>query len=388
MNRHLQLKQVITGKFIDSFGRPATYLVQAPGRVNLIGEHTDYNDGFVLPCAIDFQTMVAVEPRSDNIICVVASDYENQKDEFDFSKPIEKHPTYLWADYIRGVFNCFKQGGYNLQGANLVVCGNVPQGAGLSSSAALEVAIGQTIKTYCQIDISQQDIALIGQRAENDFVGCNCGIMDQMVSAKGKEHHAMLLDCRSLETRNVKIPASISIMIINSNVKRGLLDSEYNARREQCEQAAVHFNVPALRDVSMQMFEENVIGLNSLTANRARHVISENERVLVAEKALKNQDIEALAVLMEKSHQSMKNDFEITVPQIDYLVDIIKSVIKEKGGVRMTGGGFGGCVVALLPTCLTEIVSQTIEEKYQAKTGLTADILICKAMSGASEITG
>jgi galactokinase len=386
MTRHLLLKEFITRQFIDQFGIPASYLIQAPGRVNLIGEHTDYNDGFVLPCAIDFQTMVAVEPREDQMVCVVASDYHNQKDLFDLNSHIEKNQTYQWANYIRGVFNCFKNIGYPLKGANLVVAGNIPQGAGLSSSAALEVAIGQAIKSYCKIDISQQDIALIGQQTENEFVGCHCGIMDQLISAKGEADHAMLLDCRSLESRAVKIPASMSIIIINSNVKRKLLDSEYNARRKQCEQAANYFSVQALRDISLETLTQLGSRLDYEVTKRARHVISENDRTLSAEKALNNQDMKTLADLMAESHQSMKNDFEITVPQIDYLVEIVKEVTKEQGGVRMTGGGFGGCVVALVPTSLNEAVIRTIERQYSSKTGLTADIFICKAMRGASEI--
>ncbi|MGE6185066.1 galactokinase, partial [Aeromonas media] len=199
------------------------------------GEHTDYNDGFVLPCAIDYETCVAIGLRSDNLVHVIAADYGNQRDLFSLDKPITHHPDQRWSDYIRGVVKHLQARGHALRGLNLVVSGNVPQGTGLSSSASLEVAIGQAFKEALGLAISQAEIALNGQQAENQFVGCNCGIMDQMISASGERDHALLLDCRTLETRLIPMPADLAVLIVNSNVRRGLVDSEYNTRRQQCE---------------------------------------------------------------------------------------------------------------------------------------------------------
>ncbi|MDW2244988.1 galactokinase, partial [Vibrio sp. 1287] len=249
----------------------------------------------------------------------------------------------MWANYIRGVVKCLLARGYQFTGADISVSGNVPQGAGLSSSAALEVVIGQTFKVLFNLEISQAEIALNGQQAENEFVGCNCGIMDQMISAEGRENHAMLLDCRSLETEAVSMPEEMAVVIINSNKKRGLVDSEYNTRRQQCEEAARIFGVKALRDVTIEQFNEKVAELNEMVAKRARHVITENDRTVEAAQALRAHDMKRMGELMAESHASMRDDFEITVKEIDTLVEIVKEVIGDQGGVRMTGGGFGGC---------------------------------------------
>jgi len=369
--------------FATQLGYTATHIIQAPGRVNLIGEHTDYNDGFVLPCAINYQAIVAADKRDDNIVRIISVDYDNQENQFDLSKEIEFQADCMWANYIRGVVKCLLDRGYRFQGADIVVSGNVPQGAGLSSSAALEVVIGQTFKTLYDLDISQVQIALNGQQAENEFVGCNCGIMDQLISACGEEHHALLLDCRSLETQAVSMPEEMSIVIINSNKKRGLIDSEYNTRRLQCEQAARIFGVKALRDVSIEQFENRINELDPVVAKRARHVITENDRTVRAADALRRGDMKLMAALMAQSHLSMRDDFEITVPEIDLIVEIVKAEIGELGGVRMTGGGFGGCIVALVPATLVDQVKAAVESKYQAATGIKESIYVCQAKAGA-----
>lgn len=378
-----ELIQKVKSAFQTVLGYAPTHLIQAPGRVNLIGEHTDYNDGFVLPCAINYQTVVAAAKREDNLVRVVSVDYGNALDEFDITQEILFQPDKMWANYIRGVVKCLLARGYQFGGADISVSGDVPQGAGLSSSAALEVVIGQTFKELYHLAISQAEIALNGQQAENEFVGCNCGIMDQMISAQGKENHAMLLDCRSLETEAVSMPEEMAVVIINSNKKRGLVDSEYNTRRLQCEQAARSFSVKALRDVTMAQFKAKVAQLDETVAKRARHVISENERTFEAAQALRAQDMKRLGELMAQSHASMRDDFEITVTEIDTLVEIVKGVIGEQGGVRMTGGGFGGCVVALVPPALVEPVKAAVEEKYPQATGLNASIYVCQAKAGA-----
>lgn len=380
------LKQTVASSFEKTFGYPADIYVQAPGRVNLIGEHTDYNDGFVLPCAIDYQTMTAASKRGDRIIRVVAADYDNDSDEFSLDDEITFLPEKMWANYIRGVIKFLLERGFSFNGCDIAVSGNVPQGAGLSSSASLEVVIGQTLKSLYQLDISQQEIALNGQQAENQFVGCNCGIMDQLISACGDEGHALLIDCRSLELFPISIPDDLVVMIINSNKQRGLVGSEYNTRRQQCEEAAKTFGVKALRDVSYEDFLQKQHLLSPLVAQRAKHVISENERTLSAAKALTENDLLLLGQLMEQSHISMRDDFEITVKEIDTLVDIVKSVLGSQGGVRMTGGGFGGCVVALMQQQFVQPVINAVEAQYANKTGLHADIYVCQPSQGAGVI--
>lgn len=377
------LIQAVKTSFKEVLNYQPSHIIQAPGRVNLIGEHTDYNDGFVLPCAINYQTVVAAAKRDDNIVRVVSVDYGNATDEFDITKDIEFQQDKMWSNYIRGVVKCLRDRGYQFRGADISVSGNVPQGAGLSSSAALEVVIGQTFKVLYNLEISQAEIALNGQQAENEFVGCNCGIMDQMISAEGLENHAMLLDCRSLETTSVSMPEEMSVVIINSNKKRGLVDSEYNTRRKQCEEAARIMGVTALRDASIEMLESTLSELDDVVAKRARHVITENDRTEQAAKALACGDMVRMGQLMAESHASMRDDFEITVKEIDTLVDMVKQVIGDKGGVRMTGGGFGGCVVALVPPTLVDEVKAVVEANYQAATGLKESIYVCQAKPGA-----
>ncbi|MCG3732421.1 galactokinase [Vibrio cincinnatiensis] len=377
------LIQNVKASFEQVLGYAPSHIIQAPGRVNLIGEHTDYNDGFVLPCAINYQTVVAAAKREDSLVRVVSVDYGNAFDEFDITQEIKFQENKMWANYIRGVVKSLLERGYSFTGADISVSGNVPQGAGLSSSAALEVVIGQTFKELFNLDISQADIALNGQQAENEFVGCNCGIMDQMISAEGRENHAMLLDCRSLATQAVPMPEEMAVVIINSNKKRGLVDSEYNTRRQQCEEAARIFGVKALRDVTIEQFNEKVSELDDMVAKRARHVITENDRTVEAAQALKTHDMKRMGELMAESHASMRDDFEITVKEIDILVEMVKEVIGDQGGVRMTGGGFGGCVVALVPLLLVDKVKATVEAHYQAATGLQASMYVCQATQGA-----
>ncbi|WP_042859209.1 galactokinase [Dickeya sp. NCPPB 3274] len=372
--------------FQQQFGYPATLTVQAPGRVNLIGEHTDYNDGFVLPCAINYSTTISAAPRNDRQIRVIAVDYDNQQDLFSLDAPIEHHPQWQWANYVRGVIKHLKTRCDAFGGADLVISGDVPQGAGLSSSASLEVAVGKAIQALYQLPLDNVALALNGQEAENQFVGCNCGIMDQMISAQGKRGHALLIDCRSLETRSVSMPDNVAVVIIHSNVKRGLVGSEYNTRRQQCEAAARHFQVKALRDVSEADFAAKVDGLDEVVARRARHIITENARTLAAADALTRGDLRQMGELMAASHASMRDDFEITVPPIDTLVDIVKAVIGDEGGVRMTGGGFGGCIVALIPQQHVTAVQNAVMRDYPAKTGLQPTCYVCQASPGAGYV--
>ena len=381
----MSLKEKVHTVFQSSFGCEPDFYVRAPGRVNLIGEHTDYNDGFVLPCAIDYETVVAMQRRDDDKVVVIAADYANQRDEFSLSQTIEHHADQLWSNYIRGVVKYLLEKGISLKGLNMVVSGNVPQGAGLSSSASLEVAIGEAFNQAYKLGLTPAAIALNGQEAENKFVGCNCGIMNQMISASGEKDHALLLDCRSLETRLVKMPEDLAVLIVHSNVKRGLVDSEYNTRRQQCETAAKHFGVKALRDVTLEQLQEAATQgkLEPVVYQRARHVITENIRTLAAAEALAAGDLARMGRLMAESHDSMRDDFAITVPAIDTLVEILQSHIGVNGGARMTGGGFGGCVVALLhPSKVSEVIA-AVEAEYPEKTGLKPTCYVCKACDGA-----
>ncbi|MDX5629669.1 MULTISPECIES: galactokinase [unclassified Brenneria] len=386
MNRIDSLRQSARSTFERVFGYTPQAEIQAPGRVNLIGEHTDYNDGFVLPCAIDYQTVIAAAARQDNLVRVVAVNFDEQRDEFDLTQEIRPHAEYTWANYVRGTVKFLQARGLPISGMDMVISGNVPAGAGLSSSASLEVAIGQTFKTLNRLDVSQLTLALTGQQAENDFVGCSCGIMDQFISAQGQSGHALLIDCRSLAGRAVRMLDGFDILIVNSNVRRGLVDSEYNTRRQQCEAAARHFGVKALRDLSLERFEAGLTGLDPLTARRARHVITENNRTLEAAAALAQQDAERLFTLMAESHISMRDDFEITVPQIDILVELIQAHVGKRGGARMTGGGFGGCVVSLVPAELTDDVCRMLAREYPARTGLQPAIYLCQPSDGAGPL--
>jgi galactokinase len=381
----MMLKEKTAQLFKKQFGMEPTHFFRAPGRVNLIGEHTDYNDGFVLPCAINYQTVIAAQPREDSLVKVIALDFGEQSSVFDLSQPIAPDPAAAWSNYVRGVAWVMMGQGHNLRGANLVIAGDVPQGAGLSSSASLEVAVGTALARLSGLNLDGKSIALNGQKAENEFVGVRCGIMDQFISALGQQAHALLIDCRSLAYQAVPIPPDTAIIIANSNVKRGLVDSEYNTRRKECETAAAHFGVPALRDVAPDIFALHTDELDETVAKRARHVITENARTEAAATALANGDVAAMGRLMAESHASMRDDFEITVPPINALVEIMAEVIGEVGGVRMTGGGFGGCVVALAPQALAPAVEAAIAEKYPAASGLVATVYVCQASAGAEE---
>lgn len=365
------------------YGTPAQHQFQAPGRVNLIGEHTDYNDGFVLPAAIDYQTVIVGNPRADRVVNLIALDLNEARSSFSLDEPIEQDPQAPWSDYVRGVCDVLRKAGYRLSGADLVVTGNVPQGAGLSSSASLEVVTARAMTQLAGETLSGTQAALFSQQAENQFVGCQCGIMDQLISARGQQGHAALIDCRSLTTQPVPMPPDAAIVIINSNVKRGLVDSEYNQRRLQCEAAARHLQVPALRDATLEQLEQARDGMDPVTYRRARHIITENARTLAAADALAHADWPRISELMAASHASMRDDFEITVAPIDGLVAMIADLLGDQGGVRMTGGGFGGCVVSLVPEHRVEAVIERVNQRYKAEFGIEPTVYVCHPVNGA-----
>jgi galactokinase len=361
-----------TTAFVTAFGEAPARWFQAPGRVNLIGEHTDYNDGFVLPCAIDRHTVVAWGPASDGVT-VIAAD-ANDRDAFATALPIA-HADAAWANYVRGVADELLKAGHAIAPARLAIAGDVPLGAGLSSSASLEVAVALALTGGA---IDPLDAARLCQRAENLFVGCNCGIMDQMVAAAGAAGHALLIDCRSLARRPVPLPPGCAIVVIDSGVRHANTDGGYNARRAECERAARHYSVAALRDLDEAGLERGAHGLDDVAYRRARHVVTENARVLAAAEALEAHDLVAMGALMTASHRSMRDDFQITVPAIDLIVEIADGVIQGHGGARMTGGGFGGSVVALLPSQLL----RPLLDRFDG----TARASVFTAAAGAGEV--
>ena len=364
-------------------GTPHTF--QAPGRVNLIGDHTDYNDGFVLPAAIDRQIIVAATPREDSLVNVYALDFD-QWDHFDFQKEIVRLSENSWVNYIRGMAWSLLRQGCKLRGMDATVAGDIPIGAGLSSSAAIEVAAGYAMLQMSVNGLDRKSLALAAQKAENDFVGMRCGIMDQYISCLGQRHRALLIDCRDLGYRALPLPSGALIVIVDSGVHRGLVDMEYNVRRIECETAATHFGVRALRDISLEAFKNRAHELAPTIRRRARHVITENDRTVSAAEALEAHDLKAIGNLMVASHASLRDDFEVSCPELNLLVEIALGV-KGVYGARLTGAGFGGSMVTLVQPETVADLTDAIAERYGPVSGRQATIYVCKASEGVSEIT-
>lgn len=373
---------LVQNLFEQQFQRSAEIVCHAPGRVNLIGDHTDYNDGFVLPAAINYGTTIAASAREDDLVKVYAHDCDQQTNEFSLADIVFDQKM-MWSNYVKGTLQALIKHHPDIKGANLVVTGNVPQGAGLSSSASFEIALLKVFTELYQLDLKGVNAALIGQQAENEFVGCNCGIMDQLISAMGQKGHAMLLDCKDLSFEDAPIPDDLALFIVNSNVKRGLVDSAYNLRRQQCEAVATYFGVSALRDVTIEQLTAAQSKIEPELFKRARHVVSENSRAVATLKALKNNDMATISAAMKASHNSLRDDFEVTTKEMDGLVAMIDKVLGSEGGVRMTGGGFGGCIVALVPTSLVERVENVVINNYENDFGLKPSIYHCSATQGA-----
>ena len=376
--------QVLT-HFAQLMGAAPDLAVGAPGRVNLIGEHTDYNDGFVLPAAIGLQSIVAVRRRSDSIVRLIAADFGDAVSEFDLAAPIAPDTAQPWSNYIRGVAATMQSDGVEFRGLDMLVAGDIPQGSGLSSSASLSVASAMAFGgLFAPGRFDPTAIALIAQRAECDFVGMRCGNMDQLASAHGLAGHALLIDCRSLDVRPVALLHGLAMLIVHSGIRRGLVDGAYNERRAQCERVAGHFGVAALRDVTPSALDAARGDLDPTAWRRARHVVTENERTLAAAKAMEAGDLILLGELMALSHASMREDFEITTPAIDRLVAELQRVIGGRGGARMTGGGFGGAVVALVEADAVAAVSAHVQATYHTPEGQRPAIMVERASAGAS----
>ena len=366
--------------FTEKFSAAATHVAFAPGRVNLIGEHTDYNDGFVLPMAIDRWTAIALRPRTDERVVLHSLDV-GKSGEFSL-RELSPGKVEGWLSYAHGVAGALAETGVTLRGWEGVVASDVPMGAGLSSSAAFELAVARVFSALGGFAWDGAKMARVCQRAENRWAGVNCGIMDQLASACGVAGHALLMDCRSLEIRPAPLDARVKIVVLDTAKKRGLVDSAYNERRSQCAAAAKACGAEFLRDVTAANLEKHRATMDALSYRRAHHVISENARTEDAFAAMGRGDLVALGALMNQSHESLRYDFEVSCSELDVMVECAR---KEPGclGVRMTGAGFGGCAVALVETDAVQTFTANVTRAYQTQTGLVPAAHVCRAIAGA-----
>jgi galactokinase len=388
VNNDRAATRLVADQFRELYGDPIG-VFRAPGRVNLIGEHTDYNDGFVMPAALGFYTYVAAGPRADRKLDVYAVDFDESR-SFDLGN-IPAGPTGHWSDYVRGVAGVLQARGNAIRGANLVVKGDVPIGAGLSSSAALEIATALALLTNSGINCSGVQIALACQRAEHEYAGTKCGVMDQFISLFGTGQHALLLDCRSLGYESLRIQDHVRIVVCNTMVKHELASGEYNRRRADCEKGVrlLQQFLPetrALRDVKLSQLEQYGAGLSDITYRRCHHVITENARVLKAAESLKDSNLDRFGALMGESHLSLRDDYQVSCKELDLMVDLANQC-RGVYGARMTGGGFGGCTVNIVEADAVDEFTVAVASEYENLTGLQPEIYVCTAADGAGEVT-
>ena len=361
---------------------------RAPGRVNLIGEHTDHNEGFVMPAAINFSTWVTISTLDTRKLSIFSENFgEHVEFDLDETSPA---PRKHWSDYVIGVAVVLERAGYHLRGAKLRIRGEVPLGSGLSSSAAIEVATACALAANSDLTIHRTELAKLCQRAENEFVGARVGIMDQFVSCYGQAKKALLLDCRSLVFELLPLSDNASLVVCNTMVKHDLASGAYNERRAQCEAGVRHLaavlpNVNALRDVTLEQLKEYGRDLPDVIYRRCLHVISENARVLEAGEALKQDDLDGFGQLMYESHRSLRDDYEVSSPELDLMVELARSV-SGVYGARMTGGGFGGCTVNLVAVEHIERFKRTVVEGYEKAMKLLPEIYVCDVANGAEEV--
>ncbi|HZZ41995.1 MAG TPA: galactokinase [Tepidisphaeraceae bacterium] len=381
----------LRAKFEGVFGAGGkTFLVRAPGRVNLIGEHTDYNDGFVCPMAIEPEVRIVCRLNESGKVRIASTVFAGQVAEFSVQEKIERGEP-KWGNYMRGVAAELIGAGIPLSGMEAMYDNTLPVGGGLSSSAAIEVGTGIALLTLAGLKMDAMRLALICQKAEHEYAGVPCGIMDQMIVATGKAGHATLFDCRSMEKQFVPMDEKeLRVVIVNSMVKHELSGGEYAERRKQCEEAVAYFHrenpmVKALRDVSMKQVEEAKGKLDDLVFRRARHVVGENARAVEAAGAIGRKDYERAGELMVQSHNSLRDDYEVSCEELDYLS---AEAMKIKGvyGARMTGGGFGGCIVALVQPRAVEGFAAQLAKSYQGKYGIVPQVIVTRAMGGAGAI--
>lgn len=373
--------------FAELYGTNPT-IYRAPGRVNLIGEHTDYNDGFVMPAALNLYTYVAVSPRPNRRLRIYSDDLREACDlDLDSIRPGKSGH---WSDYVRGVAGVLESSGYKLRGADLAIVSEVPLGAGLSSSAALEVSTAWALLTNSGINFDRNAIPKICQQAEHLYPETKCGIMDQFISCHGRAGHALMLDCRSLDFHLLPLPGQVRLMVCNTMVRHEHASGGYNTRRRECEEGLqalkqVLPEIRALRDVTVDALEQHRGRLSPVIYRRVRHVVRENERVRMAATALRAADIAKLGKLMADSHCSLRDDYEVSIPELDLMVELAKD---QEGvyGARMTGGGFGGCTINLVDSAHAEEVRRNLVHNYEAKTGLRPTITICEASDGAEAV--
>lgn len=374
-----------------AYGVEPTRFFAAPGRVNLIGEHVDYNEGYVLPCAIDRETIVAAGPPSpqskDKLFEAVAldmGDMASARDSFDLVAPIRPGEN-NWQNHVRGVVQALGRYGHRLRPMRIAVAGDVPIGAGLSSSAAFGVAVALACSDYSGLSLAPETLAKVAQLAENDFVGCACGIMDQMAAAASVADHALLLDCRNLQTLPIPIHASLAITVIDTGIRRSLTESAFNQRRAECEAVAAHFGVKALRDLDWDTLLRAEPDIDHTLFRRARHVVTEMERVEPIGIALAQGDTALLAEVMREAHISLSQDFDVSLPPIDRLAQMVSEGLGDAGGVRLTGAGFGGCLVAVSTHEAAEAIDGAVA-RYNAEADLPARAEAYRPAGGAAPI--
>jgi galactokinase len=369
-------------RFAEQYGKPPAVIVRAPGRVNLIGEHTDYNDGFVLPLAIDRAVWIALRPRRDREVHVWSTEFG---EEAHFLLDGLERSRAGWVEYLKGTAWALEHAGHRLTGWEGIVGSDLPIGAGLSSSAAIEIATARAFAAVSSLAWVPSAMAQLAQTAERNWVGVNCGIMDQMISAVGRASHAVLIDCRTLGTRAVPLPAGALVVILDTATRRGLVDSAYNERRRQCEAAAAFFGATALRDVTADMLDAQADALDVLTARRARHVVTENARTLAAADAMCRGDARSLGRLMNESHDSLRDDFEVSSAALDAMVEIARA---QPGchGARMTGAGFGGCAVALVAGEHVSAFTGRVADAYEQRMSLVPRVYVTGATAGADVV--
>jgi len=370
----------VAAAFRARFGTGPAWLVRAPGRVNLIGEHTDYNEGFVLPMAIDRAVWIALRLRGDREVVAVSVDFAEEKT---FGLDGLRHDGKGWWEYLKATAWALEEAGHRLAGWEGVLAGDVPIGAGLSSSAALEMAAARAFAAVSGLPWDPVAMAKLARRAENEWVGVGCGIMDPLIIGAGREGHATLVDCRSLEMRPAPLRPGTAVAVLDTSTRRELTGSAYNERRAQCEEAARALGVRALRDVTLADLDTRGGVLREVVRRRARHIVTENARTLAAAEAMEAEDAFQVGRLMNESHLSMRDDFEISTPALDAMVECARG---EEGcyGARMTGGGFGGCVVALVDEATAPAFLEGVASRYRERTRLEPTLYLCHPEAGVS----
>ena len=391
MKKLQDLASFVAAEFQKSYGRPPRWIAAAPGRVNVIGEHTDYNDGFVLPMAIEFYSVMAADrPVDGREVITLRSTLEPEVATIELSQPVVPGVP-KWGNYPRGVVAGFLARGIQPGGLEVLLHSTVPLGSGLSSSAALEVCTATLLEAVTGRTLDPVEKALLCQKAEHDFAGVPCGIMDQFISALGREGHLLLLDCRTRKTEIVPLQdPSVALLIINTNVKHELSGGEYAERRAQCEEAVRNLGVKSLRDVTVDQLEKGKSKMRDLVYRRARHVIGEISRTVRAAGSVRQSDWPAVGRLMYASHVALRDDYEVSCPELDAVVKIAEA-IGEQGGVygcRMTGGGFGGCCVALVKASSADGITKKIAADYKARTGIASTIFASRPAAGATVLKG